>query len=733
MIKNLIIQWVILISLLAICYITYDQNNDVQEWAYSHLRIYDPPDTDRPEDDIIAVYVRESLSLVEIRLDFLVDRSESDHDLYIALDTLPDNPSSENNIFPYSDLMWEYLLVQKSGQSPFIKTRDNQLVPNLKVTTHRDPTSGALILSLEKFQSQIHYNNLAFQVFVTNHDSENLVEQTGIAFLNNSPPVDRAHLLLTFWNSLPAKTPALTLRRWDGAHTGPYGQRHGLKHLLQSSIQYNIPLVLLDLKTPESLAALEYIGQIDQIRIQEALGNLILPENSFGDSNTSNVSLNFSKLWTSNYHLLESQFAFGQFKYSNLPTYAAFFADISDNQHIQTYQGHRLIPLPAPVYPLVNLSTWDQVDRFGLTINAKRALIDAALSEDPSRLVVFGGSLPETAWGDSSVAPTVFAYLESHPWIQILSQENLLTFPIHQKDLITHPCVDLLCSPSIPEVNLSNNQSLVNYLAQFRSELAAQSDRLMSNQAWLTYFNFTTPSADPKIFTLRSNYLASLEHVLMAARWASEPYSQSICEDESCILSSENTFCLISQRGARLLLAASLTENGYLQWVAPVSQLAIGLSDPLDWHPGLGEASDPDEIPGAFSDPPNPFTKCISDVKPGRIAFDCEKNGVKKIYKLLPESLEVIYLAESPITTRVPLVSLPAQSYFKGCENSLLPNITAVNAKVSTSSYCDSRFQMKFPEDPDINYLPGHFLPFPLTILNINSLKKEFSVKFIFQ
>ena len=91
-------------------------------------------------------------------------------------------------------------------------------------------------------------------------------------FWDNPLPA-KAPLLLAFWDALPANTPAQLLQRWDGAHTGPYGSRHGLKHLLAAVEEYEVPVALLDLKDPTStLSGLDLIGQIAYIQQLEEQG-----------------------------------------------------------------------------------------------------------------------------------------------------------------------------------------------------------------------------------------------------------------------------------------------------------------------------------------------------------------------------------------------------------------------------------------------------------------------------
>ncbi len=80
------------------------------------------------------------------------------------------------------------------------------------------------------------------------------------------PPVNRAPVLVAFWDAFPVTTPAQALRRWDGAHTGPLGERHGLLHILDAAGQYSVPVALLDIKNPASLAALDFMGNIPGIK-----------------------------------------------------------------------------------------------------------------------------------------------------------------------------------------------------------------------------------------------------------------------------------------------------------------------------------------------------------------------------------------------------------------------------------------------------------------------------------
>jgi hypothetical protein len=41
------------------------------------------------------------------------------------------------------------------------------------------------------------------------------------------------------------------------------------------------------------------------------------------------------------------------------------------------------------------------------------------------------------------------------------------------------------------------------------------------------------------------------------------------------------------------------------------------------------------------------------------------------------------------------------------------------------NSFFDSRSKIIFPEDPDFNYPPGHYLPYPLTVFESRPTKDQ--------
>ena len=125
---------------------------------------------------------------------------------------------------------------------------------------------------------------------------------------DDQPPGQRAPIIVAFWEAFPVTTPAQALRRWDGAHTGPLGDRHGLLHILEGARRYSVPVALLDIKNPASLAALNFMGHVPVLQNLSGRSLLILPDVAYAEP--AGFALNFSRLAASGFGLPASQFVY---------------------------------------------------------------------------------------------------------------------------------------------------------------------------------------------------------------------------------------------------------------------------------------------------------------------------------------------------------------------------------------------------------------------------------------
>ncbi|MDP2995744.1 MAG: hypothetical protein Q8N46_11560, partial [Anaerolineales bacterium] len=228
-----------------------------RDWVYADLRLLDPvDDTSTPSTDILAVYTRRFGSDLEIRVDLLDLPLTPDYHLQILLDTLPGgNP-------------WDLTIDIPTDGRPSVTPANSNLIPRLI----RDPWMDTVIVRFNRLDIPQLFT---LQVASFTPGDSTPADVTDLVRSDALPPTQRAPLALVFWDVFPAATPAQALRRWDGAHTGPRGERHGLKHILDNAGQYGVPVALLDLKTPASLAALDYLGITPQIQSLTSHGLLI--------------------------------------------------------------------------------------------------------------------------------------------------------------------------------------------------------------------------------------------------------------------------------------------------------------------------------------------------------------------------------------------------------------------------------------------------------------------------
>ncbi|MBL7164112.1 MAG: hypothetical protein ISS57_16060 [Anaerolineales bacterium] len=410
-------------------------------WRYAHLRALDPADAAQPSLDLIALYTRYTRHDLQIRLDIL-DLPETAHpDIYIALDLVPGGevelPINANTSRP-----WDHLIVIPSDDLPTILESQypisNLQSPFLPIPrVIRDPVLDTITISLNAHLLPKQTGVFYIQAFTTEPDSTVVADSINMTSSEAQPP-GRAPLLISFWNALPAHTPAQALRRWDGAHTGPLGRRHGLKHLLDAVESHQVPITLLDLKSPLSLSALEILDAAPQIKELAADGLVIIPDTLqapyFGGLPTwvNQKAAAISRETAINFGLKGSQLLYihdqqpSQLTPYNLSLVIQSSGDEEVPQtHIYRYGDQTILPIPLRNYDAV------QISEEGIDLDIKKALLAAAIAADSSSntpITVLGGDLPHSNWGDPLIVGLAMRYIAAHPWIQPLSEANLLTY-----------------------------------------------------------------------------------------------------------------------------------------------------------------------------------------------------------------------------------------------------------------------------------------------------------------
>jgi hypothetical protein len=674
-------------------------------WVYEDLRLLDPAgDVPVPSADILAVYTRTSGSDFEIRLDMLDVPLTPDYELLIYITPAPFNTDPADRAIEIS--------IPPAGKPGVFTNNPTLDAEKIIPRVVRDPWLDTVVVGLNKLYLPADFKIDILSLQVVPGQANPPIDYATNISLHGSPPLARAPLLLAFWDTFPAATSAQALRRWDGAHSGPRGERHGLKHIVDNAEAYGVPVALLDLKTPASLAALDYMGLTTQIRNLAALRLLLLPDVAYAEP--ANVSLDFCRRAAAGFGLPASQFVYNASSRFQ-STYLAQFYPLEDATHLSRSGNTRLIPLPA--------ADEVQATTDGLSIEARKALVDVALSADPSDLVVLGGDLPLSTWGNENMAGPTFAWIAAHPWIQPLTGEDLLTFPLKAPSINSI----LLPTPIEPSVALIDPSS-------------GPQNALM-DLAWQTYLTLHIPSGDAILRSLRAHYTGQVGALLAAASWAENPSAYPGQEndinkysDHQYALSSKNLFAIIDNKsgGAILTNLFYIDGAGLHQFIAPSSQFTVGLSDPSEWKLDLGDAADPSVVPGAFSDGTDTWV-VRQPVTSERIAFTTPDGSQIKTYSLIENGVEISYQGTDAVNTRIPLAVDPQAFYFGPAHyqstltvNSWswrLENGVGVEVRTdsafSAQSFTDSLAFLSQPEDPDRAYPPGHYQPFPLSVVTI--------------
>jgi hypothetical protein len=720
-------------------------------WSYADLRQIDPIDARSAEQDLLAAYLRKRSERAstwwELRLDFLSMAMHSTQDIYIALDYSPGGKQGLP-FLPGALLSWEALIhIPASGE---VSAYDAQGKPiaDLSLLVQRDPAQATLQVSLDGAALYAMPGSgappeITAQVFILDPVSRQLADLSDPLRSSAAPPPP-ARVLLAFNNTYPAYTPAQALRRWDGAHTGPLGGRHGLGDLLRLARNHAAPITLLDLRFPAWLSALDYAGDMDQVETMADSGMLIIPEYLPEPGSVEGLPAYLEDL-ARRFDLPGSQFAYAQF----MPSFSSgekllFLPTRSDFPLSAIYQqgDRRILPVPLPAASQPTL----QPTLDGLPVAALTRLVDVALQAaaqpDSAAFLVLGGDLTTSSWGYPEAARAAFSYINSHPWIQLLNAYDLLSLPASQATLDFQPYYP-------------DSSALTASLPWDPMLAGAQDDTLLA--AALQAALALTPPAiptHPQFAALQEIYAPQVNILLAASHWAQHPQPAASCDMDldldnapECLLASENLFLVFEPELGALTHAFYLAADGAHQLIAPSSQFTFGTSDPAAWDLSAGLAADPQVIPGAFYDGDGVYQARIST---GQLVLSNPASGTVKTFTLLPDGLRVDYQAPSSLVARLPLALDPWQrfepgwgklyqgetiedAWFWGIAQGLdqqqgLRLHMTTSGRMQASAFNDTQARMGGVEDPNTEYPAGHYLPFPMAMAEITG-RGEFWVE----
>jgi hypothetical protein len=726
-------------------------------WKYSDLRALSPHGDANPDLDIIATYTRVTSNDLQIRLDILNLPFEPGFDVYIALDTRPGG-TRKLPIEAIAGVDWDILLVLPASGSPQVLLPD-AYDPNLQHSINepqfpisekvipriiRVPWHDYLIISLNKALLPAVEIGINLQSFITPINSSHPQDITRPVNSESLPP-SPAPLLLAFWNTFSAYSPAQALRRWDGAHTGPFGERHGLSILLENAKKTRIPVFLLDLRNPDSLSALEHLGALPLIRELAAEKLIILPDLLPGSQSFPLFPTGLPT-WAPSRYLDDLEQISVKFRLNSSNIF--YSPKIIDNTSAKyklvftSWEGDKdLLLQNSQIFPIPHeISTEPQASSEGLSLAIRKTLLDNALKinlgSDDLPLLILGGSLTESAFGDPLSAISTLSYIAAHPWMEPLNAEGVISLSNKFEPQLL---------PGTTTLAQINNYSPSEVL-QSLPELNKSSENPIYQSAWQAALSLYAPlPPEPAdLPELRSLYSGQTGIFLIAADWAENPQYRQDCNSDpdldelpECILATDQYFAIFDIHGARLLAFYVRIDESVHQIVAPTSQFIVGLADPSTWQIEAAEGADTGGIHGAFADHRPPWELFNPTFYSDSLVFTSDDQRVTKAFTLTSDGLLVKFHLLAPVKVQIPLAIDPWERFSplwsQAYQGHTIPNgyswqldeVLAVevlsDASLSANAFNASQRLLPIPENPNFDYPQGHYIPFPMAIIEIES------------
>lgn len=746
---------------------------EIPQWKYADVRAYDPVDSLLPESDFLAFYSRLAAGELQVRIDWLDQVLPANYDLYLAVDSQPGGRKD----LPVKDrveIEWDTLIVVPANGEIQALDVNLQARRPLAIRVYRDPVLDTVILNMD---DRVLYGErpragrwdnppaqARFQLVLFDPDSGTFLDRSP-AFGFYDHPAGPVRILLAFSQVYPAYSPATAIRRWDGAHSGPEGGRHGLFNLLRAAYgdlskvengrgapsAGRIPLVLLDLKSPTSLSALDFSSGLGTVRTLASTGSLVLPEFSpdylLPGEPFSRVFARLvrerNRAISQDFGLAPSPFLFTASDNRLLSDgYRVVFKPIDSAETTQTslapvliHKQYGQIVIPLASQPPLQATT------NGPAIELRQALIETALRSHELRsglaqLLLLGGELPSSSWGDPAAARATFRYLESRPWIAALKASDLLSLsPGASQEQAGSTAEKPAFVPGSPAG-----------MHQLAEALLKAPQNELTEAAWQVLQSLYAPRfpTGGHLSDLRLSYSGLAWALLDAAAWADAPYSIASCAldpdqdgQAECVLASESAYGLFEiDTGALVFLFTIDGDTAHPvihQLVGPSSQLIVGLSDPSTWISQEGRLFDPSIIPAAFA---KAAAKMQAQISPENIVFTSPEGSLRFDYHLLSDGISLSMTGLPPggeYSLSIPILFDPWMRFAPGWTKLFSQSLTGeewnlqaegqtvltvrADAELSSASFLDSLQFAGFQEDPNHDYPEGHYLPFPTFLL----------------
>lgn len=720
-------------------------------WNYDDLILLDPADAKKPEQDIIALYTRIIGDSFQIRIDFVDLFSLNRADIYIPIDT---NEGGSNSIFTVAgtipfDIDWDYLIIMPAEGLVKVVDRNYLLVSGLELLISMDNSNDNLTISFNRNKLPINWNLSRIQVLCALKNKITVVEKTKPVFIDNPPP-PKARVMFLFWNVFNAKTPSQTLRAWAGAHSGPLRDRHGLSYLIDAARNTNTPIFLMGLLNQDSISALDYIDSLSQIRELEKKGiiglidenlffNVIYADETYPDDEAPRLinkifdiypNINFDWIAkTLNLSVLKDNFV----NNNSLE----YFIGYSDYAKLMNFTEFCPLHLSEIDYPLDNLKNF---------LRCKSILINSTITPAPS-LIIVGGDFSASLLGNPAFNTLFFQFIQNLPWIEVLSATDIVS------------SISDYSARNISIENIDYEQSFAySSLSSLQNKIYFDLLRSPANQMSYEATRIFTDMSRPGIKgnkSLESLYISQIGHLLKASKWADHPVSINDCtvdidydNAKECILANSQIFMSIEPQGGYIPFIFFKNLSGMHQLIGPTWEFILGISDPSEWDLSQGLLADPGQILGALEDDGRYLNMYDANNSENRIELSTADKTITKFISIENNKVifNIINNRASPSSSRIPIVLDPwiryqpnwgDQYYLSVRSKDIIWGIKdGISLEISTFtpfeffSFNSSKAEMLLPENPNFDYPPGHYLPYPINLLEIQS-GKEYTIELL--
>lgn len=720
------------------------------EWQYADLRLVDAADSLQPSQDVIALYTRIVDQEAQIRLDYMDYPQQVDHDLLVYIRMHQGTYQQSGDALPN----WDYQIMIPAEGQPRLVNSAMEDVSGVMLRVERDTVLDAVVITFSAVQLKPYLPRADVWITLTEPGLDEALDKLAPVAWQAAPP-PRLPVVVGFWNTFAAATPAQALRRWDGAHSGPNSARHGLRNLLTAVERTHSPIILFDLKTPANLSSLDHMGVLSQVTALSKQGLLLLPDIlPLGAPSSPRLVipdwvhekiLNDSKSKTIDFGLSTSPFLFTGLWQRNIPAQGLEFVfprDLGWGFGCGWYgegENCRGLLVGYGYAHYSNLS--DQITPTGLTEAVRRKLVDQA-AIGAQEVFFLGGDLNQTSWGEPTAAFQALDYISRHPWLELISPYELPAR--HAENSL--PGIEEIALDPLPIFapsgeRLKNGLNSAELHENVVKALSTTGPGVFRDLAWQMYEMLLAPGSDA-LYDLKLAYLGQIGHLLAAGRWSQDPEAEVDCTQDldwdglpECTLSSEYFFAAFESEGGGITVAAARTEAGITQVLAPTYQFAVGSSDPSTWDLSRGIAGDPAQL-FAFTEEPTRWAVFEAQATGDRITFSLDGIAIKT-YSLVPGGLQIDFHDTSFHSIAIPVVIDPGSRFEPGWSAGFASSASSQSwswskegkiaivieskGQITPSLFYESKDLLSQPEDPNYAYPAGHYTPFPMALIRIES------------